>query len=134
MKNILSVFLAVAAFALLSAMGGMPDSEVPVPKVDFRVTITDDQDIVTKCTNASWEGETFFKAERGKGVVTVPFEKIKKIVRVGGSINRKSDFQVLLKSGEVVAVTTDDDVRFFGVTSFGTYRIFAKNIKEISFE
>ena len=134
MKNILSVFLAAAAFALLAAMGGTPDSEVPVPKVDFRITITDDQDIVTKCSNASWEGETFFKAERGKGVVTVPFEKIKKIVRVGGSINRKSDFQVLLKSGEVVAVTTDDDVRFFGVTSFGTYRIFAKNIKEISFE
>ena len=134
MKNILSVFLAVAAFALLSAMGGMPDSEVPVPKVDFRITITDDQDIVTKCSNASWEGETFFKAERGKGVVTVPFEKIKKIVRVGSGVNRKSDFQVLLKSGEVVAVTTDDDVRFFGVTSFGTYRIFAKNIKEISFE
>ena len=80
MKNILSVFLAAAAFALLAAMGGTPDSEVPVPKVDFRITITDDQDIVTKCSNASWEGETFFKAERGKGVVTVPFEKIKKIV------------------------------------------------------
>ena len=134
MKKILSVFLSVAAFALLAAMGGTPDSEVPAPEVDFRVTITDDQDIVTKCSNASWEGETFFKAERGKGVVTVPFEKIKKIVRVGSSVNRKSDFQVLLKSGEVVAVTTDDDVRFFGVTSFGTYRIFAKNIKEISFE
>ena len=134
MKKILSVFLSVAAFALLTAMGGTPDSEVPVPKVDFRVTVTDDQDIATKCANASWEGETFFKAERGKGVVTVPFEKIKKIVRVGSSVNRKSDFQILLKTGEAVAVTTDDNMRFLGVTSFGTYRIFAKNIKEISFE
>ncbi|MFZ3072668.1 MAG: hypothetical protein WA162_05450 [Thermodesulfobacteriota bacterium] len=134
MKKNLSVFMAVAAFALLTAMGGTPDSEVPVPKVDFRVTITDDQDVITKCANVSWEGETFFKAERGKGVVTVPFEKIKKIVKIGSAVNRKTDFQLLLKTGEVVAVTTDDDMRFFGVTSFGTYRIFAKNIKEISFE
>jgi len=50
-----------------------------------------------------------------------------------GNGNR-SDFQVTLKNGDVVAVSLESDERLLGVTSFGTYRIAAKNIKEIVFE
>ncbi len=115
------------------AMGAVP-GEFPTPEVDFRATVTDDQDVITKCTNVSWEGETSIRAKRGKGVVSIPFEKVRKIVRVTEARKGGVDFQVMLRGGEVVAVTVDSDARLFGVTSFGNYRIEAKNIKEVVFE
>ena len=66
--------------------------------------------------------------------MTVAFEKIKKVVATGSGTNNKSDFQVTMKSGDVVAISLDNDQRFMGTTSYGTYRILAKNIKEILFD
>jgi hypothetical protein len=119
---------------MVSGMGAKPGTEIPVPEVDFRATVIDDQDISTRCTNVSWEGETFFRAMRGKGIVTISFEKVNKAARVAETGKGKIDFQITLRDGQVVAVTFDAEARFFGTTGFGTYRISAKNIKEIIFE
>ena len=133
MKRILPVFFIVL-WVIFSGMAGTPATDVPVPAVNFRATVIDDQDIATKCANVSWEGKTFFRAERGRGVITIPFEKVKKVTRVADAGGGGVDAQVVLKSGETVAVTFDGEARFFGQTTFGTYRISAKNIKEIFFE
>jgi hypothetical protein len=128
-----AVFLALVWPAVMG-MGGKPGTEIPVPDIDFSATVADDQDITTRCTKVSWEGETYFKAMRGKGVITISFEKVKKVVRVGSAGEGKTDFQVTLRDGQVVAVSLYSDERFFGTTSFGSYRITARNIKEIVFE
>jgi len=39
-----------------------------------------------------------------------------------------------MKNGDVVAISLENDQRFLGTTNYGTFRILAKNIKEISFE
>jgi hypothetical protein len=119
---------------VVSGMSGKPATEIPVPDVEFSATVIDDQDIATKCTSVSWEGETFFKAMRGKGILTIAFEKVKKVVQIGVVRNGKTDFQITLRDGLVVAVTLDGEDRFFGTTSYGTYRIKGENIKEIVFE
>ena len=121
-------------WVLLTGMGKAPGPEVPMPDVDFRATVRDDQDISTKINHLSWEGNTYFIGNMGKGVVTVPFEKVKKVVSVGSATEGKLDFQITLKAGEVVAVSFDEDSKLTGMTGFGTYRILAKNIKEIAFE
>ena len=118
----------------LAGMGKGPGPDVPIPEVSYNATVRDDQDITTKVVNASWEGNIFFIGTRGKGTVTVTFEKIKKIAATGSGTNNKSDFQVTMKSGDVVAISLENDQRFMGTTNYGTYRILAKNIKEITFD
>lgn len=119
---------------VLTGMGKAPGPEVPMPEVDFKATVRDDQDISTKISHSSWEGNTYFIGNRGKGVVTIPFDKVKKVVAVGSSSEGRLDFQVTLKGGEVVAVSFEEDSTLTGMTGFGTYRINAKNLKEINFE
>jgi len=133
-KRALAVLSFVFLWVSLVAMGKGPGPDVPVPEVNYIATVRDDQDITTKVTNSSWEGNIFFIGTRGKGTVTVTFEKIKKIMATGSGTNNKSDFQVTMKSGDVVAISLDNDQRFMGSTNYGTYRILAKNIKEINFD
>ena len=127
--------LSMAFFwVALVGLGRGPGPEVPVPEIDFKATVTDDQDISTKVAHASWEGETYFTGLRGKGTVTISFEKIKKMTSTGSYSEGKKDFRITLKNGDVVAVSLDEDARFMGSTNFGTYRISAKNLKEVVFE
>jgi len=125
---------ALIFWVLLVGMGQAPGPEVPVPDINFKATIRDDQDITTKVTNASWGGKVYFMGMRGKGTVTIAFEKVKKAVAVGTGTADRMDFQITLKNGEVVAVSFDNEDSFYGTTNFGTYRIVTKNIKEITFE
>ncbi|MBI5598749.1 MAG: hypothetical protein HY890_03315 [Deltaproteobacteria bacterium] len=133
-KKILPVFFVLLSWVVLAGMGATSDIDVPQPDKNFTATVIDDQDVSTRCTNVSWEGKTFFKAQRGKGFISIPFEKVKKAVFVSSAGSGQVNLQVVLKSGEVLAVNFSEDMRFLGKTDFGNYMIFAKNIKEIVFE
>jgi hypothetical protein len=133
-KSILAAVPLLLLWVMLVGMGSGPGAEVPTVEIDFKATVLDDQDISTKMHQASWEGNIFFTGLRGKGVVTISFAKVRKVVSVGLSTGTMKDFQVTLKNGDVVAVSFDVDSRFQGVTDFGTYRVIARNIKEITFE
>jgi len=134
MKRPLWLPVLALFWIVLVGMSIPPRSEVPRPEIDFRATVRDDQGIATKLSGATWEGEVFFSGTRGKGSVTIPFEKVKSVRAVGTGEKGKKDFQVTLKSGDVVAVSFNEGARFSGTTSFGTYSIIAKNLKEIVFE
>lgn len=134
MKKSLWLLSAVFFWVMLVGMGKAPGPEVPMPEIDFKATVRDDQDIATKVSHASWEGNIFFSGTRGKGTVTISFEKIKKVTAMGTGNATQSDFKITLKSGDEVAVSFDNEARFLGSTNFGTYRILAKNIKEITFD
>ncbi len=133
-RAILAVVPIMLLWVVLVGMGSGPGAEVPKPEIDFKAIVLDDQDISTKIHQASWEGNIFFTGLRGKGIVTISFEKVRKVESVGISAGTKKDFQVTLRNGDVVAVSFDVDSRFQGVTDFGTYRVIARNIKEITFE
>ena len=125
---------AVLFWVLLVGMGQAPGPEVPIPEINFRATVRDDQDITTKVSNASWGGNIYFRGMRGKGTVTISFEKVKKVAAVGTGMGDRIDFQITLKNGDVVAVSFDNEDTFIGATNFGSYRIVAKNIKDITFD
>ena len=128
-----SALVLVVLWFMLTAMG-TGEGMVPVPETSFTALVVDDQGISTRCENISWEGEVFFKGRRGRALITIPFEKVKKVSFVAESAEGMVDFRVMLRTGETVAITFNEDARLFGTTSFGTYKIFAKNIKEIIFE
>jgi hypothetical protein len=133
-RSILWIVPVLLVWAMLVGMGTGPASVVPTPEIDFKASVRDDQEIETKVHNASWDGRIFFAGTRGKGTVTISFEKVKKVTSVGSFSGNKRDFQITLRNGDVVAVSFDDDSMFMGITNFGTYRIMARNIKEIIFE
>ena len=133
-RRSLWILTMVFCWVMLTGMGKAPGPEVPKPEIDFKATVRDDQDIATKVSHASWDGNLYFTGTRGKGTVTISFEKVKKLTATGSGSENKVDFQITLKNGDVVAVSFDNDAKFLGSTNFGTYRILAKNIKEISFE
>ncbi|MFQ5442371.1 MAG: hypothetical protein ACE5EB_06575 [Thermodesulfobacteriota bacterium] len=121
-------------WVLLTGMGKAPGPEVPIPDINFNATVTDDQGISTKVTSSTWDGLTYFSGLRGKGTVTIGFEKTKKLTSTGSGNGRQKDFQITLKNGDVVAISFDEEAEFAGATSFGTYRIQARNIKEVVFK
>lgn len=133
-RSVLWILPAIFILMFCAGMGKGPGTEVPLPETDVRATIKDDQDISTKVNHASFEGDIFFTGSRGKAVVTIAFENVKKAINTGKGEANKIDFQITLRNGEVVAVSISDNAKFSGVTSFGTYRIGALNIKEITFE
>ncbi len=133
-KKRLWILPALVVWIFLTGMGKPPGTEVPVPEMDFKATVIDDQDIATKISRASWNGQIFFSGMRGKGSITISFEKVKKVKAIKSGSGNKSDFQVILKNGAVVAVSFNNDDTLLGITNFGTYSILAKNIKEIIFE
>ncbi len=133
-RAVFSALVLVGLWFFLTGMGMGPDGEVPTPESSFSGLVTDDQGITTRCDNISWEGEVYFKGRRGRALITVPFEKVKKVVFVATSSEGMVDFRVTLETGETVAITFDEDARLFGTTSFGTYKIFARDIKEIVFD
>lgn len=134
MKRVLFSIFIMTGWMFLTGMGQTPQNEIPKPDIKFNATVIDDQSISTKLQEVSWEGKVYLSGTRGKGTVSIQFEKIKKVVFIGEARAGKKDAQVTLKNGEVVAVTFDDENRFYGATSFGNYRILARNIKEIIFE
>lgn len=134
MKKYLRLLPLVFMWVMLTGMGKAPGPEVPTPEIDFKVTVRDDQDITTRLQHASWDGNIFFTGNRGRGTVTISFEKVKKAVNMGTGVAGKTDFQITLRSGDVVAVSLPNDARLLGTTSFGTFRILVQNIKEINFE
>lgn len=134
-NNTYKIAIIAMLWLTLVGMAKAPGTDVPTPAMDFKATIRDDQDIQTKVHHASLDGNTFFTGTRGKGTITIAFEKVKKAMMVPSSGDtRNSDFTITLKTGEVVTISLNNDARFFGTTSFGTYRISAKNIKEVVFE
>ncbi|MFQ5328421.1 MAG: hypothetical protein ACE5D4_00335 [Thermodesulfobacteriota bacterium] len=134
MRRPLFAISFLCMWVLLTGMSQPPQGRIPTPEIDFAATFIDDQDISTKCREVSWEGKTFLTGMRGKGSVAIPFEKVKRVLFIGDVREGRRDAQVTLRDGEVVAVTFDSESRVYGMTSYGSYQITVKNLKEILFE
>ena len=133
-RNLAAVTALCVCWVLLSGMGADAGKDFPTPDMDFHATLTDERGITTACTGVSWEGKVFFKAKRGEATVTIPFKKVRSIERIAKNGEGTIDFRISLKDGKDVAVTFDEESRFFGKTDFGTYKITAKNIQRAVFD
>lgn len=134
MKRGVTIILFLSLWFMITGLASGPMEEVPAPEKSFTATVIDDQDISTKIKDITMNGRLYLIAKRGKAVITIPFEKVKRVTLIGASKNMAREAKVTLKAGDSVGVTFDDDVEISGRTPYGTYRITLKNTKEIIFE
>jgi hypothetical protein len=133
----LAVFLIAIAPLMLVSMGAAP-GEFPSPKVDFKAVVIDVNNVETRCNSLSWDGAVSIKANRGSGIVIIPFESIKKVSFTHIPAEKKSEaivkLHVTLRSGETVDVTAKSRTWLYGKTSFGNYKVLVSELKEVVFD
>ena len=126
--------LALCSWLFLTGMGeltGEPENSVPTPDKNFNATFIDSQDIAVNCTQVSMDGEIFIWGKKGRGTVTISFEKIKTIEFM--NTDNSVTAEVELKEGKKEKIEVDNDKMFYGNLEFGTFQIEARDLKKIVF-
>jgi len=134
MKKGLYLIALLVGFLLLTGMGGLggrPANKIPTPEKDFSATLIDKQDIVTKCKQVSREGDVFFLGKKGRGTVTIPFEKVK----TAEFESKKGVVTAVIKliDGQTIEIEMDKSQRFYGMANFGTLEIEVSDLKKVIF-
>ena len=135
MKKGLHLIALLVGFLLLMGMGdmgGAPAGMSSTVDKDFSATFTDREDVVTKCTRVNREGRGFIAGKKGRGVVAVPFERIKVAEFVTGKNGVTAVIELV--TGSTVEIDVDKNQIFYGSTEFGSYHIEVTNLKKIVFE
>ena len=126
--------LVFFSWLLLTGMGeltGEPENSIPTPDKNFDATFIDNQDVAVKCTQVSMDGEIFIWGKKGRGTVTISFEKIKAIEFIGG--DKFVTAEVEFRDGNKEKIQVENDKEFFGNLEFGTFQIEARDLKKIVF-
>lgn len=134
MKKGLYFIAFLTGFLLITGMGGLggtPTGKIPTPEKDFSATLIDKQDVVTKCKQVSRDGDVFFLGKKGRGTVTIPFEKVK----TAEFENGKGVVIAVLKliDSQTIEIEMDKSQKFYGNVPFGTFQIEVTDIKKITF-
>ena len=133
--RLMTVGAVLAAAVVLMSMGGMggSDDAVPTPDRNFAATITDKTNVVTHAEYLACDGKTVLRAERGKTVVTVPFEKI----RSAEFRNAEKDYQqvtLLLNDGTTHEVQVPNGEKCTGTTDLGAVSIRVRDLLRVQIE
>ena len=134
MKKGLYLIAFLVVFFLTTGMGGLggtPTNKIPTPERDFSATIIDKQNVVTKCKQVSREGDIFFLGKKGKGTVTIPFEKIE--TAEFESRNGVVTAVIKLIDSQSIEIEMDKSQIFYGMTNFGTFQIEVNDLKKVTF-
>jgi hypothetical protein len=126
---IMLVLLPVIA-GMGSNMGASSPDKIPVPDKKYSATFIDQMDVVTECTEVSFEGKTFLEGKRGEGTYTIPFEKITHIVFQLEDSKLKGI--VKLKDGNKEELILNKDHKAYGLTQTGTFMINLSGLKKIN--
>ena len=130
-KNILLLLLILGCLGM-GGLGGHPEGVVPETEVDLQVRMIDRSGVITEMTQFSMNGKIILKAQRGRGTLTIPFQKMTHIT-FGEVNNNEVSIEVGMKSGTVMHLTVWPRAQFFGSTSDGAFQIRASDVAEIHF-
>lgn len=136
LKRIAFLFLILAVFALLAAMGGGKGGGIEkAPRVDknFAVVVTDLSGNRIEGEKFSWEGRTHISGYQGLAQVTIPFGKVKGF-SFGDKKERKVKVTVSLKEGGDAVIDVDADSRCYGEAGFGSFMLLIEEIKTVAFK
>lgn len=132
MKKFLPLLVLIAVPIIL-AMGGSsggPADSIPSAAKNVNAIFIDQNDIVTECTGASIDGNTFLEGKKGQGTYTIGFEKIKSVVF------RMNNGELLgtarLIAGGETTLVLDKNRKAYGRTKFGSFQIRIANLKKMT--
>lgn len=121
---------------LLIGMGmfGQPAAreEVPETRQRFDASVEDLEGVVVQVTHLSYDGELYLPVFQGKGLVTVPFEKIRKI-EFGEKQRSRREVKVSFRDETSEVFWIEENVLFLGKVPYGTYQIQAKDVSTLEF-
>ena len=106
--------------------------KVPQTKERFDATIEDLEGIVVHVTHVSYDGEVYLPVYQGKGLVTIPFQRIRKI-ELGKKEQTRREVKIFFQDGTDEVFGMDEDLLILGKVPYGTYQIQAKDILRLEF-
>lgn len=130
-----SALMVALVIPFLLAMDGTSsdgDLEIPQPEQKFDAVVTDNTGTITRLSKFTWDGFVHVQGGLGSGTVAIPFERIDRIDFEPGE-RGKIAARVALKSGEVVRLTVSGRLTCYGKTSFGNYRVQARDMRRLEF-
>lgn len=132
MKRYLPVLLIIAVPIILAmgGSGGGPADRVPVAAKNVTAVFVDQNDVVTQCTSASIDGETYLQGKKGQGEYTVGFDRIKSIVFTMHNGDLLGTAR--LHEGGETTLVLDKNKKAYGKTKFGSFQIRLANLKKIT--
>jgi len=127
-----SLFILICCLTLgMGSMGDQVSVKAPEPDKNFLVTLIDQDDVSLELEKFSCDGMTYITGKMGKAVLSIDFEKIRSILSVDKSGQRKA--LVNLKDNKQVELVIEKDIPCFGTSSFADVRIMTHDIKKVVF-
>ena len=127
-----AVLLPTAALAMGDLTGEGAITRIPEPSLNYRVRVTDTEMNRFDVEKASFEGHIYLTGTVGKARVSVPFDKIRKVL-----FEPKQDGDVLavvtLDNGRQQSLTVDGDTPCFGLADFGHVSIRLADLRDAEF-
>lgn len=133
MALLLLAFAPRAARASMPGLGGDDEKKIDVPITPqlFQATVTDVTLTDTSLDEFSIDGYTHIQGKLGAGVLSIRFDEIAKIDFEPAEKNQVVAL-VTLKSGGVKKLMMDGKTPLYGKTSYGSYRVLAKDVKHVA--
>ncbi|GBD97564.1 hypothetical protein BMS3Abin06_02463 [bacterium BMS3Abin06] len=133
MKKYIRILLLVPLALFLTAMAQRGDEapiKVPETGANIKVVITDIKGLKTELTEFSMDGNTMITGERGKGYLSIPFNKIKEISFIREDNNKIKTVIQTIDGKEITMLMRGGGV-FYGNTEFGPFKIEAESVSRI---
>jgi len=121
--------LAVLAMGNLGAPGV---DEIPEPDRNFAAVVVDKAMVSTHLEKVSFDGKTVFVGYRGKGEVSVSFDKVKHAAFEDSEEPSYQLVRLTLADDRIVEIKMKNVLTLFGMSELGPFRIKVRNISSIS--
>ena len=131
------LFLSIAlSLPILMGMGILgeksPRTKMPETAAQFTATITDTSGVSVTVEQLSYDGELYLPVYKGKGLITLPFDRIAAI-EFGKQEGGKRTATVTFANQKTETFLIEEKVLFVGKVPYGIYQIETKDMKRIEF-
>lgn len=127
------VAIFVLSVLAMSGLSAPAVDEIPQPKANFTVVVVDKAMVSTQLEKASFEGDTVFMGYRGKGEVSISFEKVKHAAFIDSEEPSYQLVRITLVDNQVVEIKMKNIITLYGMSELGPFRIKVKDISSLSF-
>ena len=129
------LFLSIAlSVPLLMGMGILgdkgPRTKMPETAAQFTATITDTSGVSVTVEQLSYDGELYLPVYKGKGLITLPFDRIA-VIEFGEQERGKRKATVTFANQKMENFLIEEKVLFVGKVPYGIYQIETKDVKRI---
>lgn len=129
---LVALLLPISAVAMGDLTGAGGVTRIPEPSLSYQVRVTDTEMNQFLVDKASFEGHIYLSGVVGKARVSVPFDKIRKVI-----FEPLADGQVLavvtLATGRQQSLTVRGDTPCFGLADFGNVAIQLSDLRDAEF-